>query len=106
MQSLDFPDLFQDVMRIRWDVIVREHGGKLEDIASDLWDDSVSLHWVVYLTDYVDHEFTILGERKKNKGKKVRRQFPVGTIKVRPVIGMVRFSPLTHPLNHLRSSKP
>lgn len=105
MQSLDFPDIFRDVMRIRRDVIVRERGGKLEDIASDLWDDSVSLHWVVYITDYVDHELIILGARKKYIGNKVHRQFPVGTIKVRPVIAMV-FRPCTHPLGHLRSSKP
>lgn len=106
MQSLEFPELFIDAMRIRRDVIVRNYGGKLEDIASDLWDDSVSLHWVVYVTDYVDHELIVLGARKKYIGNKLLRRFPVGTIKVRPVIGMVRFRPFPHPLSHLRSSKP
>ncbi|KAG6357553.1 hypothetical protein INS49_013430 [Diaporthe citri] len=85
-QSLQFPELFRDVMRIRQDVLVREFGGKLEDIASDLWGDSVSLHWVVYITDHVADESLILGEGKNSSNRKIR--IPVGTIKVQPVIGM------------------
>lgn len=75
------------MIRIRRDVFVREFGGKLEDMASDLWGDSVSLHWVLYITDYVGDESLILGQRKQKSDYKV--QIPVGTIKVQPVIGMV-----------------
>ncbi|KAL2286578.1 hypothetical protein FJTKL_06926 [Diaporthe vaccinii] len=73
-------------MMIRQDVYVREFGGNQEDIAYDLWSDSVSLHWVVYITGHVAGKSAFLKEGPNRPGKKAKT--PVGTIKVQPVIGM------------------
>lgn len=85
-------------MRVREDVFVRERGGKLEDIASDLWDDSVSLHWVIYITDYVGSDGITLGAERKQMDNKIQMQIPVGTIKVRPVVRIVGSCPPCPPL--------
>lgn len=86
-QRLKFPKLLYDVMMIRQDVYVREFGGNQEDIAYDLWSDSVSLHWVVYITGHVAGKSAFLKEGPNRPRKKAKT--PVGTIKVQPVIGMV-----------------
>lgn len=85
-------------MRVREDVFVRERGGKLEDIASDLWDDSVSLHWVIYISDSVGSDGITLGAERKETDNKIQMQIPVGTIKVRPVVRIVRSCPPRPPL--------
>lgn len=77
-------------MRVRHHVYVRELGGKQEDIASDLWSDSVSLHWVIYITDYVDSDSVILGARQKQVNNKIQMQIPIGTVSCRPIVVMVR----------------
>lgn len=77
-------------MRVRQDVYVRELGAKQEDIASYLWHDSVSLHWVIYITDYVDSDSVILGPRKNQVNNKIRMQIPIGTVSCRPEVVMVR----------------
>lgn len=89
-QRYEFPEIFHDVMRIRREVMVRERGGELEDMATDLEGDSVSFHWVLYITDWVDSESTMFGDGK-GIGERILTQIPIGTIQVRPVIGMVRF---------------
>lgn len=86
-QRLKFPKLLQDVMRIRQDVYVREFSGKQEDIAYDLWGDSVSLHWVVYIKGHVAGKSVFLKEGPQRPNSKARTA--VATIKVQPVIGMV-----------------
>lgn len=105
-QRLEFPQLYKDVMRVRQEVLVNARRGKMEDIASDLWDDSVSLHWVMYIRDHVDDGSIIPGEGENESGNKGKMEIPIGTIKVRPVIGMVRCCPFRRPRSQPRSSKP
>ncbi|KAK7699290.1 hypothetical protein SLS64_011748 [Diaporthe eres] len=90
-QKLKFPKLLQDVMSIRQDVYVREFGGNQEDIAYDLWGDSVSLHWVVYIKGHVAGKSVFLKEGPQRPNSKVRTA--VATIKVQPVIGMSASEP-------------
>lgn len=99
-----FPQLFLDVMSIRHEVFVLESPGRggLKDIAPDLEDDSVSLHWVMYFTDYIDSKNIIL-PGIQDRYEKVPVQIPVATIKARPVIGMVcHFTSSPHLLSSLQ----
>ena len=96
-----FPRQFRDVMRIRRDVLVKERGRRLEDIASDLEGDSVSFHWVLYFTSWIESE-NIRLEGIQDKYEKIWTQVPIATIRVRPVIGMVCYS-FPQPLGRPRS---
>lgn len=95
-QDESLPKLFLDVIAVREEVYVRELGQPLE-CQFDPNGDGVAVHWVVYITDWVDSSsplvgfqpgmapmVTDLGGDATPTGRLYRRM-PVGCVRLRPV---------------------
>lgn len=85
-QDESLPKLFLDVMAVREEVYVRELGHPLGD-QFDPDGDGVSVHWVVYITDWVDSSSPLV-DLQPEMGPMVTdlyKQMPVGCVRLRPV---------------------
>lgn len=95
--DIEIPKLSLDVMAVREDILVRELGQPLEH-QFHVVDDGVSVHWVVYITDWVNISSPLAGVQPGMEpkalfndqgdvvtGERVHKRIPVGCLKMRPV---------------------